>query len=196
MADKEVSSLPKALTVTEDTLFPAYVPGSTTPAQAVTGEQFAAFARESVENATTRAETAATEAESAAERSEAARYSIVVDQNLLSQAVHNAESSAISALSSEQNAASSESSAEEWANKAQAEADRATLPPVAHVYQIILMDRVTEKRYSLIIENGRLVIMEVSSELDPTQSLIAIDNATGIAYKIGVESGRLYIEET
>ena len=46
MADREVSSLPKASQITEETVFPVYVPGSATPAQAGTGAQFAEFAKE------------------------------------------------------------------------------------------------------------------------------------------------------
>ena len=65
MADKEVSSLPRASQITPDTVLPVYVPGSTTPAQAATGEQFAAFARECVDADVERAVKAAAEAEQA-----------------------------------------------------------------------------------------------------------------------------------
>lgn len=45
MADKEIVNLPKVPRITDDTLFPAYVPGSSDPAQSVTGEQIADYAR-------------------------------------------------------------------------------------------------------------------------------------------------------
>ena len=45
MADKEISSLPKTTQITDDSLFPVYVPGSASPAQAATGKQFADFAK-------------------------------------------------------------------------------------------------------------------------------------------------------
>ena len=63
MADKEVSSLPKASKITPETLLPVFVPGSTTPAQAATGAQFAAFAQECVDADVQRAVDAADEAE-------------------------------------------------------------------------------------------------------------------------------------
>lgn len=45
MADREISSLPKTSQITEESLLPVYVPGSTSPAQAATGKQFSDFAK-------------------------------------------------------------------------------------------------------------------------------------------------------
>ena len=46
MADKEISMLPALPSLTDETLIPVHNPGSTTPANKMTGKQFADFARE------------------------------------------------------------------------------------------------------------------------------------------------------
>lgn len=74
MADREISSLPKIPQITDESLLPVYVPGSTSPAQAATGKQFADFARSSVSAETKRAETAAAEAEKSKEDAQSASY--------------------------------------------------------------------------------------------------------------------------
>lgn len=43
MADKQITELPAASGVTNDTLIPVYVPGALTPAQSMTGAQFRQF---------------------------------------------------------------------------------------------------------------------------------------------------------
>ena len=204
MADREISSLPKASQVTPDTLIPGYAPGSTTPAQAITGEQFADFARESANahvqaavDAAAVAETAKKSAVEARERSEEIRDSMILDEQKLSQAVRDAAGSAETSRaeadrsSNEANRAESEADeAAEWAARAQAEAERATVPAVAGVYNIVLADRVTGERYALIVEYGRLKLLGVADTLDAAVMRL-IDTNTGVAYELIVESGRL-----
>ena len=65
MADKQITELPAASGVTNDTLIPVYVPGALTPAQSMTGAQFRQFGADA-------AQVYVEKAESAAERAEAA----------------------------------------------------------------------------------------------------------------------------
>lgn len=81
-----------------------------------------------------------------------------------------------------------------WANRAQAEAERVTVPPVEGVYNIILADRATNDHYALLIENGRLELLGVSNALKATD-LNIIDSVTGKAYKVIADDGRITIEE-
>ena len=136
-----------------------------------------------------------TDAQTAAERSEAARDAIILDEQRLSQAVRDAAGSANSALSdanrSKEEADRSETEAneaEKWANKAQGYAEQATVPAVAGVYNIVLTDRITAKRYAMIVENGTLVLLEVSAALEAAEP-VRIDTVTGTAYYITVEDG-------
>ena len=69
MADREISSLPKVSQVTPETLIPGYVPGSTTPAQAITGQQFADFAKAGAKEAVATEVSKATESAASAEKS-------------------------------------------------------------------------------------------------------------------------------
>lgn len=70
MADREISSLPKIPQITNESLLPVYVPGSTSPAQASTGKQFADFAKagakEAVATEVSKAAASATSAEQSA----------------------------------------------------------------------------------------------------------------------------------
>ena len=118
MADREISSLPKATQITVDSLLAVFVPGAESPAQAATGQQFANFARESVQEFIGQAEAAAedakqhkADAESAANRAETARDNVVLDEQKMAQAVSDAEASA--------------NRAETEADRAKTEADRA-----------------------------------------------------------------------
>ena len=79
MADSEISSLPKASKINSDTLIPVYIPGSTKPAQSVTGAQFAAFAQECVDADVERAVNAANEAEQVKEDVQAAVTQVIED---------------------------------------------------------------------------------------------------------------------
>ena len=90
MADREVSSLPKASQITEETVFPVYVPGSTTPAQAGTGAQFAAFARESVSSEVSKAASNSSSAEKSAQ-------SAATSEKSATQSAYRAEQSASNA---------------------------------------------------------------------------------------------------
>lgn len=80
------------------------------------------------------------------------------------------------------------------ANRAQAEADRATIPAVKGVYNVILSDRVNGQRYALIVENGVLKLLGTSDTLDAT-AFTLVDSVTGVAYRPIVESGTLKLEE-
>lgn len=84
--------------------------------------------------------------------------------------------------------------ATEQANRAQAEADRATVPAVEGVYNIILHDRVSGQRYTLIVENGMLRLLGVSNTLNATE-LSLVDSVTGAARTLIVESGILKLQE-
>ena len=81
-----------------------------------------------------------------------------------------------------------------YANVAAAEANRATLPPVQGVYNIVLLDTVTGDKYTLIMEEGELKLLGVAASLDAaTMSLI--DVVTGIGYEMSVEDGTLTFKE-
>lgn len=84
--------------------------------------------------------------------------------------------------------------ATEQANRAQAEADRATLPAVKGVYNLVLQDRITKSKYALIVEDGILELLGTSDKLDTVEPTL-IDGTTGIAYRLIVESGILKLEE-
>lgn len=198
MADKTIGSLPKATALYGDSLLIAEQQGE---AVAVTGELIAGFVREVAEadvqravDAAAAAEDSAVAAQSAADRAEAARDSMVIDEEKMAQAVSETAESAAAAQKSAESAAVSETAAIDAANRAQAEADRATVPAVAGVYNVILTDRVTAERYALIVEDGRLVLLGVSETLEATEVNL-IDNATGTAYAVAVEDGRIILEE-
>lgn len=220
MADKEISQLPSTPAVTSETLIPVYQPGSASPAQKMTGAQFADFAREAAAADVQRAVDAAGEAEAAqqaaqkaAEEASAIRDTIIVDEEKLAQAVAQAAESAVQAERSEQNAGDSATLSESWAvggtgtregedannskywaSVAQAEADRATVPAAVGMYNVILTDRVTGERYALIVEDGVLKLLGVSESLDAVE-LTLIDSASGTAYTVVIDDGKLAIEE-
>lgn len=68
MADKQIVELPTVAAVTDDTLIPVYSPGSTDPAQKMTGKQFRAFGADAAQEQVDAAEAAANRAEEAAIR--------------------------------------------------------------------------------------------------------------------------------
>lgn len=146
-------------------------------------------------------------------RVEELRESIEVDYSALHEAVENSKDSATKAKNSETVAiqkaqeslesayksqewaeGNTEHSSKYWATVAQAEADRATIPAVEGVYNIVLSDRVTGDRYALIVEQGKLKLLEVSEELD-TSYVILIDHTNGVSYELSVESGKIQIKE-
>ena len=198
MADKAIGELDRAPQISDDSLIPIEEQGK---AMAMTGKQFADFAREAaaadVQRAVDAADDAETSAESAktdADRAEAAMASIVLDEQKMAQAVENAENSAAAAETSAENAAESEAGAVEAMNRAQAYAEQASVPAVEGVYNVVLTDRETGERYALIVENGVLKMLGVSESLDST-SLTLIDNATGVAYEVIAEGGILKLME-
>lgn len=198
MADKSIGELPQAQKVLPESLIPLEQDGR---AMRMSGEQFANFARESAAADVQRAVDAANSAgqsqvaaQAAADRAEAARDSIVLDEQKLSQAVQDAAGS-VGAASTEADRAESEADeAEEWAAKAQGYAESASTPAVAGVYNIVLTDRVTAQRYALIVENGTLVLLGVSENVQATE-LTLIDNGTGTSYAVVIDSGKLILEE-
>lgn len=88
MADIEISSLPKALQITDDSLLPVYVPGSTYPAQAATGKQFSDFAKRGAKEAVAPEVNRA--AASAASAEQSAKNAFNSEKNAQSSAVHAA----------------------------------------------------------------------------------------------------------
>ena len=92
MADKEVSSLPRASQITPDTVLPVYVPGSTTPAQSATGAQFAAFAKEVAKEAVSAEVNKAVASASSAEKH--AQSAAVAERNATQSAYHAEQSAA------------------------------------------------------------------------------------------------------
>ena len=67
-------------------------------------------------------------------------------------------------------------------------------PEQASVYNIVLTDRVTAQRYALIVENGTLVLLGVSENVQATE-LTLIDNSTGTSYAVVIDSGKLILKE-
>lgn len=84
--------------------------------------------------------------------------------------------------------------AEYWADRAQAYAQQASVPPVQGVYNVILTDSVTGDRYALVINDGVLTLLGVSNTLDAT-TLSLVDATTGVAYGLIVENGVLKLKE-
>lgn len=217
MADKTIGELPQAPQVQSDSLIPLEQGGQ---AMKMTGEQFAEWAKKSAAQDVQRAVDAADAAEkakddavAAADRADAIKLSIDVDAALLAQAVTDASRSAADAATSKEAAADSAllsqswavggtgsrtgedtNNSKYWAGVAQAEADRATVPPVENVYNLIIPDRVTGQKYALLVKNGRLVILGVADTFTDTQYKI-IDSVTGLAYVVVADNGRIAIEE-
>ena len=130
----------------------------------------------------------------AAERSETARDLAEQSRQSAAQSENKAAQSETAAKTSEANAAGSALDAERSANRAQAEAERVGVPAAVGVYNVVLTDRLTNERYALIVENGRLALLGVSADLNSVEVNL-IDNATGTAYTVAVESGRMILEE-
>lgn len=217
MADKTIGELPQAPQVIEEAMIPLEQQGT---AMRMSGKQFADFAREAAAADVERAIRAAADAEQAksdAEETladvEAIRGTIVVDQQALAQAVSQTQESEEAAGESAGAAEDSAKRSESWAvggtgtregedtdnskyyaGLAQAEAERATVPAVEGVYNVVLQDRVTSDRYALIVEDGVLKLLGVAESLDAA-TLTLIDAATGTAYAVVVDSGRLAVEE-
>ena len=196
--DSTIGNLPRATAVDEESLLVMEQQGD---ALAVTGKLIANFAKESVSAETERAADAANDAEKSAtnaldhaDRSETARDRAIASEESAEQSATDAADSAYNAKTSETNAARSEANAEEYANRAAAEAERVTVPAAVGVYNVVLTDRVTNERYALIVEDGRMSLLGVSETLDSV-NVNLIDTATGTAYELIVESGKLSLKE-
>ena len=187
----KVGHLPLAPDVYDDALLPVELQGA---AMHITGAQWKRYAQAAVNADVQKAVDSANSAQSAAARAESARDSIVLDEQKMAQAVSDASASATSAKQSADNAAQSATEAEASANRAQAEAESVRVPAAVGVYNVVLTDRVTNERYALIVENGRLSLLGVSETLEATDMNL-IDSATGTAYAVVVESGKLILEE-
>lgn len=217
MADKSIGALPAALSVNDSSLIPVEQQGT---AMRMTGAQFKLFARDSVrtyaDNAAASARAAAqseADAEAFAKRAETARNSIMVDERKLAEAVEDASNSADSAADSASDASDSAVLAESWAaggtgtrpgentnnakywaNRAEAEADRATVPALEGVYNVVIQDRETGQKYALVIKNGALHILGVADTFAATD-VTFIDVETGASCILAARSGRLVIME-
>lgn len=95
MADKQITELPAASGVTNDTLIPVYVPGALTPAQSMTGAQFRQFGADAAQEQVAKAE-------SAAERAESAKNTAVSAAETIGTAVDDANAAAVAAEASRQ----------------------------------------------------------------------------------------------
>ena len=175
--------------------------------------QRATAAADAAEQSWNKAKAEADRSKSEADRSEKLRESIEVDYEALHQAVEDAEAGAVRSKTEASRAGDSATRSESWAvggtgtrqgedtnnakywaGRAQAEAERASVPPVEGVYNIVLEDRITGERYALLVEGGRLVLLGVSDTLEAASPLL-IDQTDGTAYAVIVEDGRLKIEE-
>ena len=83
---------------------------------------------------------------------------------------------------------------EYWAAVAMEQADRASVPPVEGVYNVVVTDRITGDKYAVVAVNGRLTLLACSADTD-TANLQLVDVDTGITYSLIAESGRLVLEE-
>ena len=62
------------------------------------------------------------------------------------------------------------------------------------VYNVILEDTVTSAKYALMIESGRIEIVEVAASTAATDPVL-VDVVTGITYSLAAESGRIILVE-
>lgn len=164
-------------------------------------------AKNAAESSKNAAATSATNAASSAAAAESAKTAASASASSAASSAAAAQSSKVSAASSallSQSWAEGEtgarpgedtSNAKYWANRAQAYAEQTNNPAVVQgVYNYILQDRVTGERYALLVEDGRLVLLGVSDDLDATDITI-IDTQTGLAYELIAESGTLKLLE-
>lgn len=99
MADKQINELPAAPQLTDDALIIVYIPGSSDPAQVLTGKQFKEFARDGVSAYVESAKSAAEDAQKAVEDVGTA----VDDTKANSEAAAEAEKGAVAARSAIEN---------------------------------------------------------------------------------------------
>lgn len=158
---------------------------------------YAGEAAQSASDALAAQEAAGDSEAAAAESAQAAgesRAAAAVSEKGAQGSAGEAGRSALQAAHSAARAGESALAAESWANKAQAEADRATVPAVQGVYNVILADRETQGRYALIVEDGALALLGVADTAEATR-MVLIDSATGTAYSLAADGGVLHLEE-
>ena len=219
-----IEDLPYATKVTSDAKFPMSQNGMAMKVlgnqiadfareSVVQETQRAASAADAAEKSRDGAKDEADRSKAEADRAARLRESIEVDYEALHQAVEDAEAGAARSKTEASRAGDSATRSESWAvggtgtrqgedtnnakywaDRAQAEAERASVPPVEGVYNVILSDRATGERYALLVENGRLALLGVAGTLEATTPLL-IDQTDGTAYAVIVEDGRLKIEE-
>lgn len=81
-----------------------------------------------------------------------------------------------------------------YAERAQAAAEQASVPPVEGVYNVIVADRVTGARYALVVYGGRITLVGVAATTEATDMTL-IDAASGVNYTLAVTGGRLELVE-
>ena len=224
MADKTIGELPGIAGLYDDSLIPVEQQGASSHMTGKQFADFARDSVvaevQRAADAADAAEKSKAGAQAEADRAAELRESIEVDYDALRQAVEDADGHADrsgaeadrarnEADRSMDGAAFSESwavggagmrqdedenNARYWADRAQAEAERAAVPPVEGVYNIVLEDRITGDRYALIVERGRLALLGVSDTLEATSPLI-VDRTDGKAFVLAVEGGKLMIQE-
>ena len=64
----------------------------------------------------------------------------------------------------------------------------------ATIYNLFIEDSVTSAMYQVIVESGRLELLEVTTDIDPTE-INLVDIATGTVYTLGAASGRITLTE-
>lgn len=210
MADRSIGELPVADHLDDESLLVVEQQGE---ARSILGALIRSFAEavskafvQSAKDAAERAEQSAMDAEESADKAQASKLAAAAS------AVEAAESegaAADSELAAKNSAIAAESwaqggtgtrpgedtdNAEYWADRAQAYAQQASVPPVQGVYNVILTDSVTGDRYALVVNNGVLMLLGVADTLDAT-TLTLVDGSTGVAYSLVVESGILKLEE-
>ena len=77
---------------------------------------------------------------------------------------------------------------------AEAEAERAAVPAVKGVYNVVLQDRATGERYALIVKQKRLYLLGVNPTVEAT-TIQLIDSSTGAAFDLVVDNHALILEE-
>lgn len=215
--EASIGDLPGIANLYDDTLIPVEQQGE---AHKMTGAQWKAYAKAAAQQDVDRAVQAADDAEkavasigSSVEDSQAAATAAQLAKSGAEAAQRQAEQAKSDAEQARDNAAGSAAlsqswavgetgvrdgentdNAKYWANMAQAEADRATVPAVQGVYNLVLEDRVSGGRYALIVENGVLKLLGVAETVDATQIRL-IETESGTVYEMIVEDGALKLQE-
>lgn len=86
-----------------------------------------------------------------------------------------------------------ENNSKYWADQAQAYAEQVKTP-IEGVYNVVLVDSITQDRYALVVDDGRLALLGVSDDIEAAH-MVLIDHKTGVSYAVIVEDGKLKLEE-